>query len=242
MNRENTPTPLLLFIQSCPPERGWIKKGTCLAPHLSSDGFGTWKADHFSCFQMSTITIPSVSVALGRRFCVEDLEDQILHTTAAAMASYNPKVVSSRDFDDDDFDFEYFSRTYKPLSNLPTPPPSNRNSVTSSPVLGEEDDDANVDDSLLGMYTHSFYISDLIHFHTCVVRPLLINSFLDIQAQQSTSSTYIPQEPPSQAPPPLSSRPFSLAPPSPSKPSPSPSASSTHSTPNSLANSACPSH
>ncbi|KAJ4411273.1 hypothetical protein N0V82_009057 [Gnomoniopsis sp. IMI 355080] len=68
------------------------------------------------------------------------------------MASYNPKVVSSRDFDDDDFDFEYFSRTYKPLSNLPTPPPSNRNSVTSSPVLGEED--ANADSSLLGPAVH----------------------------------------------------------------------------------------
>lgn len=97
---------------------------------------------------MSVFATPSVSVALGR-FCVEDLEDQILHTPAA-MASYNPKVVSSRDFDDDDFDFEYFSRTYKPLSNLPTPPPSNRNSVTSSPVLGEED--ANTDSNLLGMF------------------------------------------------------------------------------------------
>ncbi|KAJ4390577.1 hypothetical protein N0V93_004173 [Gnomoniopsis smithogilvyi] len=68
------------------------------------------------------------------------------------MASYNPKVVSSREFDDDDFDFEYFSRTYKPLSNLPTPPPSNRNSVTSSPVLGEED--VNADSSLLGPAVH----------------------------------------------------------------------------------------
>lgn len=70
------------------------------------------------------------------------------------MASYNPKAVSSRDFDDeDDFDFEYFTRTYKPLSNLPTPPPSNRNSVTSSPVLG--DDDADADTSLLGMFVQS---------------------------------------------------------------------------------------
>lgn len=198
-----------------------------------------------SCFQMSTITIPSVSVALGSRFCVEDLEDQILHTTAAAaaaaMAPYNPKVVSSRDFDDDDFDFEYFSRTYKPLSNLPTPPPSNRNSVTSSPVLGEEDDDANVDDSLLGMYTqtHSFFIS--LSLRTCVVQTLT-NQFLDKKAQQSTSSTYIPQEPLSQPHPPLSFRQSSLAPPYPSKPSPLPSASSTPSTPNSLANTACPFH
>lgn len=173
MNRENTPssTPLPLSIQSCRPSAAGLKRGPVW--HHLSDGVGTLETNHFYVFSMSTsITIPSVSVALGRRFCVEDLEDQILHTTAAAaeaaaaaaaMASYNPKVVSSRDFDDDDFDFEYFSRTYKPLSNLPTPPLSNRNSVTSSPVLGEEDDDVNVDDNLLGMYiqTHFFFFTFL---------------------------------------------------------------------------------
>ncbi|CAN8102248.1 unnamed protein product [Discula destructiva] len=72
------------------------------------------------------------------------------------MASYNPKAAAARDFgggdDEDDFDFEYFSRTYKPLSNLPTPPPSNRNSVTSSPVLGDED--AGADTTLLGPAVH----------------------------------------------------------------------------------------
>lgn len=68
----------------------------------------------------------------------------------AAMASYNPKVAASRDVDDDDFDFAYFAGTYKPLSNLPTPPPSSRNSVTSSPVLGEWDE--NVDPDLLGTF------------------------------------------------------------------------------------------
>lgn len=66
------------------------------------------------------------------------------------MAPYNAKVDSPRDVEDDDFDFEYFSRTYKPLSNLPTPPPSSRNSASSSPVLGLDNDEF-VDSSLLGM-------------------------------------------------------------------------------------------
>lgn len=197
----------------------------------------------------TTLATPSVSVALGRRFRVEDLEDQILHTTAA-MASYNPKVVSSRDFDDDDFDFEYFSRTYKPLSNLPTPPPSNRNSVSSSPVLGEEDQDATVDASLLGMYiqqdSFDFSLLFIFTFHNTYMycRTGLTNQFLllYVQGRQFTSSTCIPQEPLSWGPPPLLSRQFSPAQPSPSKPSPSPCVSSTHSTPNSRANSACPCH
>lgn len=99
---------------------------------------------------MSTLThTTSVSIALGR-FCVGNLEETIVHTPAAMAAPYTPKAASSRDFDDDDFDFEYFSRTYKPLSNLPTPPPSNRNSVASSPVLGD-DDDLDADTTLLGM-------------------------------------------------------------------------------------------
>jgi hypothetical protein len=35
--------------------------------------------------------------------------------------------------DESDFDEEYFTRTYRPLSNLPTPPPSHRDSSASSP-------------------------------------------------------------------------------------------------------------
>lgn len=100
---------------------------------------------------MSTLTTTSVSVALGR-YCVTDLEETIL-LTPAPMASYKPKVVASRDFDDDDFDYEYFSRTYKPLSTLPTPPPSHRSSLSGSPVLADDvDDDADADSSLLGMF------------------------------------------------------------------------------------------
>lgn len=68
-----------------------------------------------------------------------------------AMAPRNVQLASPRGSDDlDDFDFEYFSRTYKPLSNLPTPPPSSRNSFASTPVLGGEQDD-DVDTHLLGM-------------------------------------------------------------------------------------------
>jgi len=46
------------------------------------------------------------------------------------------KMDFQADYSDDDFDFdqEYFTRTYQPLSNLPTPPPSSRNtSAAQSP-------------------------------------------------------------------------------------------------------------
>lgn len=158
---------------------------------------------------MSTLTTTtSVSIALGR-FCVGDLEETIVHTPAAMSAPYTPKA-SSRDFDDDDFDFEYFSRTYKPLSNLPTPPPSNRNSVASSPVLGD-DDDLNADTALLGMLDTFHTLS-----FTCVCA--LTNQPVS-QAQQSTSQTYTHQAQPSTRQPQPSSRQSSPAQPSLSKPS-----------------------
>lgn len=69
------------------------------------------------------------------------------------MASYSAKVDMPRHVDEDDFDFEYFSRTYKPLSNLPTPPPSSRNSASPSPVLGVDNDEF-ADSSLLGPAVH----------------------------------------------------------------------------------------
>lgn len=57
------------------------------------------------------------------------------------------------DYSDDEFEFdeEYFSRTYRPLSNLPTPPPSSRHtSVPRSPrsTLG---DGELLDSALLGL-------------------------------------------------------------------------------------------
>jgi hypothetical protein len=75
-----------------------------------------------------------------------------MQTHAAAMAPYNAKADTPRDVDEDDFDFEYFSRTYKPLSNLPTPPPSSRNSASPSPVIGVDSDEF-ADSKLLGMYS-----------------------------------------------------------------------------------------
>lgn len=81
------------------------------------------------------------------------------------MAPPNVKIPRSpRDFDEDDFDFEYFSRTYKPLSNLPTPPPSSRNSMASTPVLGDEELDDSVKTLLLGMFFHL----SILFFFFCV--------------------------------------------------------------------------
>lgn len=83
-------------------------------------------------------------------------EEGKMHTPATtANMAFSVKPVSPRDLDEDDFDLEYFSRTYKPLSNLPTPPPSSRNSISCSPVLGEEDNDSDI--SLLGMFFSVFF-------------------------------------------------------------------------------------
>jgi len=58
------------------------------------------------------------------------------------------------DEDDFDFDEEYFMRTYRPLSNLPTPPPSSRNSsATYSPKTLLEDGGL-LDSALLGPAVH----------------------------------------------------------------------------------------
>lgn len=88
-----------------------------------------------------------------------------IHTHAHAMAPPNVKIPRSpRDLDEDDFDFEYFSRTYKPLSNLPTPPPSSRNSIASTPVLGDEELDDSVKTLLLGMLFHLSILLFLFSF------------------------------------------------------------------------------
>lgn len=93
------------------------------------------------------------------------------------MAPRNVKIGSPRDIDEDDFDFEYFSRTYKPLSNLPTPPPSSRNSFASTPVLGDEEDDS-VDTHLLGMFIGVFklplassFLAQKIILSLCICDP-----------------------------------------------------------------------
>lgn len=58
--------------------------------------------------------------------------------------------------DVDDFDEEYFNRTYRPLSNLPTPPPSQRDcSVSSSISLLEQDE--LFESALFGMLHFPFF-------------------------------------------------------------------------------------
>ena len=56
------------------------------------------------------------------------------------------------DFSDDEFDFdEYFASTYRPLSNLPTPPLSSKNSFTSQSPQSLVDEGEPVESALLGM-------------------------------------------------------------------------------------------
>lgn len=56
--------------------------------------------------------------------------------------------------DDDDFDEEYFTRTYRPLSNLPTPPPSSRDSSTAQSPKSLLEDGGLLDSALLGPAVH----------------------------------------------------------------------------------------
>ena len=62
------------------------------------------------------------------------------------MATHSP------DYSDDEFDFdeEYFSRTYQPLSNLPTPPPSSRESLAGQSPRALLEDGGLLDSALLG--------------------------------------------------------------------------------------------
>ncbi|KAK4251491.1 hypothetical protein C7999DRAFT_37536 [Corynascus novoguineensis] len=66
------------------------------------------------------------------------------------MATHSP------DYSDDEFDFdeEYFSRTYQPLSNLPTPPPSSRESSAGQSPRALLEDGGLLDSALLGPAVH----------------------------------------------------------------------------------------
>lgn len=119
-------------------------------------------------------------------------------------ASHQP-VVDDRD--------AYF--TYRPLSNLPTPPPSSRtSSAAQSPRTALEDGEV-----LTARYRGTTLQSSVMFTAN------------HIQAPPSTSSTSSHPPPPSPPPRSPSSKPCSPAPTSPSKPWPSPCASSTASTP-----------
>ncbi|KAH8889889.1 hypothetical protein GQ53DRAFT_825294 [Thozetella sp. PMI_491] len=69
------------------------------------------------------------------------------------MASKHQKY---RECEDDDFDFddEYFERTYRPLSSLPTPPPSSRNSWGIQTPKSLLEDGELLDSELLGPAIH----------------------------------------------------------------------------------------
>ena len=79
------------------------------------------------------------------------------------MATHSP------DYSDDEFDFdeEYFSRTYQPLSNLPTPPPSSRESLAGQSPRALLEDGGLLDSALLGTWTN----------HTSATRPVPILTF-----------------------------------------------------------------
>ncbi|KAL1840698.1 hypothetical protein VTJ49DRAFT_193 [Mycothermus thermophilus] len=69
---------------------------------------------------------------------------------SATVATHSP------DYSDDDMDFdeEYFFRTYRPLSNLPTPPPSSRQSQADLSPRSLLEDGGLLDSALLGPAIH----------------------------------------------------------------------------------------
>lgn len=78
---------------------------------------------------MSTALVPTISDLVGN--LNSSLEDNWTPQTIK-MSGIGQKDDPYLD-DESDFDEEYFTRTYRPLSNLPTPPPSHRDSSASSP-------------------------------------------------------------------------------------------------------------
>lgn len=72
------------------------------------------------------------------------VEDRVIHDEHDCMTD-----------DDSDFDFdeEYFARTYQPLSNLPTPPPSSRNSSVPQSPQSLVENGGLLDSELLGKWS-----------------------------------------------------------------------------------------
>lgn len=56
------------------------------------------------------------------------------------------------------FEDEYFSRTYQPLSNLPTPPPSCRDSVASLSPRSLIEQDELLESALLGAFSQKLNV------------------------------------------------------------------------------------
>ncbi|EAA32578.2 hypothetical protein GE21DRAFT_5821 [Neurospora crassa] len=89
---------------------------------------------------MTTIVQPSKMPSL-----TSPVEDRVIHDEHDCMTD-----------DDSDFDFdeEYFARTYQPLSNLPTPPPSSRNSSVPQSPQSLVENGGLLDSELLGPAIH----------------------------------------------------------------------------------------
>jgi hypothetical protein len=76
------------------------------------------------------------------------------------MKSATMAATHSPDYSDDEFDFdeEYFSRTYQPLSNLPTPPPSSRESMVGQSPRALLEDGGLLNSALLGTWKARHHI------------------------------------------------------------------------------------
>lgn len=70
------------------------------------------------------------------------------------MATYSPEYSD----DEYDFDEEYFAQTYKPLSNLPTPPPSSRDSLIAQSPRSLFEDGRLADSVRFGMWAFSVFV------------------------------------------------------------------------------------
>lgn len=79
------------------------------------------------------------------------------------MAAHSP------DYSDDayDFDEEYFSRTYQPLSNLPTPPPSSRDSLAAQSPRSLLEDGELLDSALLGSSCYVVFCAPVRRVRSC---------------------------------------------------------------------------
>jgi hypothetical protein len=80
------------------------------------------------------------------------------HGLAAACSSTTTmaKHLESEFSDEDDFDEEYFTRTYRPLSNLPTPPPSSRDTSAAQSPKSLLEDGGLLDSALFGWFSCGF--------------------------------------------------------------------------------------
>jgi hypothetical protein len=100
----------------------------------------------------------AVNMSSDKAYCFFGLS----HTNKPGLQTPSPdlKMAGAKQsydaYDDEaDFDDEYFLRTYQPLSNLPTPPPSCRDSIVSLSTKSINEQDELLESALLGMSQNS---------------------------------------------------------------------------------------